>query len=467
MGKVIDTIKRAFGGGRSQKHSFLNIGQSWSPTQGDKLHDYASYLQAGTGNVWATFRSCDIVGNAIMQTGNKLISERTGDLVQGDRTGIEELLFQPNPVDTFEDILYLYTHHLKLTGNFFLLKDQINPVTKKPKALWPLIPSRISIKTDETKYNEIISYTYKVGPDEISFSPEEIVHFKRPNANNSYWGIGDVQAGTGLYNDFINRDTLNNNFMKNGGLPSGILVNEEFEGDEAEWERVKAIWSNQYTGKKNLGKIAWLTGKWNYIKLGLTSEQMQALEKDKQNVSQIFLNHGVPLSIAGVEKAANYATSRQDYINFKRFTCYPLALNFFRRFNREVVKVYDKNYKLDFTVSGLVDGEAVIREYLPLLDKGVITPNQIRDLAGLPKVENPLLDGYYINTQLIPMEMVGLANSFGDVPSELLENQVEAAGGDPNRLAEEASTESTGELEERLLSLRKVSDKNPTWKKDS
>ena len=467
MGKVMDSIKRAFGGSSRKKHSFLSVGQSWSPVVADKFRDYDSFLEAGTGSVWSTFRACDIVGNAVMQTGYNLIRKSDGEVVDNDRTGLADLMEQPNSVDTFEDLLYLYTHHIKLTGNFFLLKDGINPITKQPEALWPLVPSRMTIVPSESGRERIVGYTYRVGHDEIPLSVDEVIHFKRPNANNPYWGMGDVQAGTGLYNDFINRDALNNNFMKNGGLPSGVLVNEEFEGDEAEWERVKAIWGNQYTGKKNLGKIAWLTGKWNFIKLGLTAEQMQAIEKDKQNVSQIFMNHGVPLSIAGMEKAANYATARQDYVNFKRFTCYPLALSFFRKFNREVVKQFDENYKIDFIVNGLVDGEAVVREYLPFLDRGVITPNQLRDLAGLPKVDNPMLDGYYINTQIIPLEMCGFANAFGDTPNELQENQVESAGGDADRLAEEvaaeAEAEAQGEIEERLLSLRKSNGTRDRW----
>ena len=64
-----------------------------------------------------------------------------------------------------------------------------------------------------------------------------------------------------------------------------------------------------------------------------------------------------------------------------------------------------------------------------------------------------------MNTQIIPLEMVGFANSFGNTPNEILENQVESAGGDPDRLAEEVAEEvaeeAAGELEERLLSLRK------------
>ena len=459
MGKILNSIKRVFGGKPNRKHGFMHVGGGWTPVIEDKFRDYNSFLDAGTGSVWSTFRACDIVGNAVMQTGFNLIRESDGNEVENDRTGLADLMEMPNSVDTFEDLMYLYAHHIKLTGNFFMLKDEINPITKVPAYLWPLVPSRVTIVPSESGRERVVGYTYRVGQDEIPLSVDDVIHFKRPNANNPYWGLGDIQAGTGLYNDFINRDLLNNNFMKNGGLPSGVLVNEEFEGDEAEWERVKAIWGNQYTGKKNLGKIAWLTGKWNFIKLGMTAEQMQAIEKDKQNVSQIFLNHGVPLSIAGMEKAANYATARQDYINFKRFTCYPLALSFFRKLNRELVKSFDENYKIDFVVNGLVDGEAVVREYLPFLDRGVITPNQLRDLAGLPKVDNPLLDSYYINTQIIPLEMVGFANSFGDTPNELLENQLESAGGDPNRLAsevaEDAADEAAGELEERLLSLRK------------
>jgi len=191
----------------------------------------------------------------------------------------------------------------------------------------------------------------------------------------------------------------------------------------------------------------------------MTADQMQQIERDRLNVQQIFLNHGVPLSIAGVDKAANYATSRQDYINFKKYTCYPLALNFFRKLNKDLVKSFNSDFKLDFRVSGLEDGEAVVREYLPLLSQGIITPNEIRDLAGLPKVDSPLHDSFYMNTQMIPLEMVGFANSFSDVPTDIVENQVEAAGGDPEKVTEGITEEARAEAEKTLLSLRKPNAK--------
>ena len=454
MAGITSKIFKTLGFKKKKSNKFLNVGTNMYPSSQDKLNDYQSFLEVGAGNVWASFRSCDIVANAVMQTGFQLINESSGNRIDNDKTGISELLMNPNPVDTFEDIMYLYVHHMKLTGNFFLLKDKINQITKQPEEIYPLIPSRVKIIPDEKIDGGILNYEYMVN-GETEFGPDEIIHFKKPNPANNYWGLGDVQAGKGLYKDYINRDELNDNFQKNGGLPSGVLVNEEFDGEEGEWERVKNIWSSQYSGKKNLGKIAWLTGKWNFIKLGMTADQMQQLERDKQNVHQIFLNHGVPLSIAGIDKAANYATSRQDYINFKRFTCYPLALGFFRKLNKDLIKYYNPDFKLDFTVSGLVDGEAVVREYLPLLAQGAITPNEIRNLAGLPKIDSILHDSYYINTQLIPLEMVGLANSFGDVPTEIVENQVESAGGDPDRIAEDMEDEAKQQISERLLQLNR------------
>lgn len=463
MAGILQALKEVFTGKKTSVSLAVGKGYTAGQAREDMVTDYSSYLNAGTGNVWATFKACDLVANAVMSTTFDLIREQTGKVVTNDRTGISELLRTPNAEDTFEDLMYLYAHHIKLTGNFFLLKDNINPVTKLPRQLYPLMPHRIKLITSKTGMGEVIGYEYKTGRDVTNFRKEDIIHFRRPNPSNRYWGLGDIEAGRSLYNDFIQRDRLNSQFQKNGGLPSGVLVNEEFDGDISEWERVKNIWASQYAGQKNIGKIAWLTGKWNFLKLGLTADQMQQLERDKANTQQIFLNHGVPLSICGMDKAANYATARQDYINFKRFTCYPLSLSFFRELNRSLIKNFDEQYKLDFSVNGLVDGKAVIDEFLPYLDKGVITPNELRSLAGLPRSDNPLLDGHYINTQVIPLEMVGLANSFGSVPSEIMETQVENAGGDPDRFAEETQAEAEGEIDKQLLSMRNRNGNNGSW----
>ena len=48
MGKILNSIKRVFGGKPNAKHGFLHIGGSYFPVEGDKFRDYNSFLDAGT-----------------------------------------------------------------------------------------------------------------------------------------------------------------------------------------------------------------------------------------------------------------------------------------------------------------------------------------------------------------------------------------------------------------------------------
>ena len=123
------------------------------------------------------------------------------------------------------------------------------------------------------------------------------------------------------------------------------MVREEYDGDEVDWERMKRKWADQYTGTNSQGKTAWLNGKWSYIQLGLTNKDLQTIEQTQQTTEEIFLAHGVPLSVAGVKEAANYATARQEYINFRRHTVLPLVKMIFARMNHRSGFVKNFNEK--------------------------------------------------------------------------------------------------------------------------
>ena len=70
----------------------MNIGKTYNFSREDKLNDYHSFLEAGTGSVWASFRACDIVANSVMQTGFNLINEESGNFIDNDRTGLMDLI---------------------------------------------------------------------------------------------------------------------------------------------------------------------------------------------------------------------------------------------------------------------------------------------------------------------------------------------------------------------------------------
>ena len=365
-----------------------------------KFTDYDSYLDAGSRRIWATWRAVDLVANVVLSTDIKVVDTK-GNKKQND--DLQRLLTHPNTHTTFEELLYLTTFHLKLCGNAYWLKDEINP-QGQPAALYPLLPQNVEPIADKT--SKVSKYKYVVNGEERHFRHDEIIHFKRPHPRKSVLGIGDMEAGEQLFNEFLNQDAFKTNMYKKGAFPAGILVRKEFDGDSSEWERTKEMWEQKYTGQEAAGSIAWLTGDWNFLKLGMTAEEMDSLEQERKTVEQIFIHHGVPLSIAGLEKAANFATARQDYISFRRFTCLPIVRFIFSRLNDpdEFVAAFNPKWTIRHSLSGLVDVEQVYKEYEGLVKDGAMTLNELREKCGLETVNDPLLDQFYIDSNRQPLD---------------------------------------------------------------
>ena len=368
-----------------------------------ELDDFDSYLKATTSKVWSSFKACDITANTVLQTKFDVIN-RAGSTISN--TELENLFNQPNPYETFEEMLYLTAFHIKATGNAYWLKDKLDS-KGRPKYLWPLLPQYVKIEAH--KDSKIKNYEYTINGESLYLKPEEVIHFKRPNPNDSIFGLGDIEASESLFKSSINNDTYSQSFFKNGAFPSGILVREEYDGDEVDWERMKHKWANEYTGKGSQGKTAWLNGKWKYIQLGLSNKELQTIEQASLNVEQIFLAHGVPLSVAGVKESSNYATARQDYINFRRHTVLPLVQMIFSRLNHPsgLIPSFNPEWSLSFQLSGLIDVEQATKDYELLVKYGAMSLNEYRRVCGLDDTEDENHERFYCETTRVPLEWAG------------------------------------------------------------
>jgi HK97 family phage portal protein len=377
----------------------------------NKFQGYESYLKAGSSKVWATFKSCDLIGKVLMDQPYRVV-RRGGDGSALTTTDLGKLLSNPNPFYTLAEMVYLYAFHIKLTGNAYWAKDQPNANGDRPETLWPLNPKRVKPVLDPKV--GIIGYLHRVGGVDVPYEVNELLHFRNPHPDNDYYGIGDVEAGQTLFNEFVNRDSWGEQFWKNGAAPSGILINEDPTMDRTQWEEAKLKWQAQYGGSKNAGKTAWLTGKWSYEKLGLTLLEMQNIEASKFTLENIFHLHGVPLSVAGVRDAANFATARVDDLIFRRYTIKPLMKILQDTLQSDLVAGYNGNLELLFDIAGLIDLDNVVTNYVPLFDRGAISVNELRAAAGFAvKKDDPLFDQHFINAGLVPFELAGLANQAG------------------------------------------------------
>ncbi len=376
----------------------------------NKLSDYESFVATGTGQVWATARAIHLVASTVSAAAFRVEDKKNGNIIEDKN--LDVLIKQPNLYDSWEELIYLAVMHMKLTGNAYWLKDEMTSAGQ-PLYLYPLLPQNIKVVPD--KVTRVKEYIYSVSGTEIKIPPEQMVHFRRPHPSSFVLGIGDVEGGAPLYDSYINRGALEDRFLANGAQPSGILTKKEFTGDEAMWEAYKLKFNNAYAGRANAGKVAFLNGDWSYLKLGLNPQEMQSIEKEQFTIEQIFLNHGIPLSVAGIRNSANFATAQVEDMAFRRYECLPLLRLITGKLNAMggLAMAYSETEKVKFELTGLVNVEQIVKDYGPLVDRGAMTLNELREKAGLPKQPDPLLDMYYINNTRVPLELSGMATGDG------------------------------------------------------
>ena len=389
-----------------------------------KFSDFSSYLSTGHKLVWASYRSCKLIAAAMLSADFKIISvggQSQYTLVQlppppvkGETDPIYfssgGFIKNPNPYDSWEEFVEMTVFHLELTGNAYWLKDEID-LSGRPSALYPLLPHNMGPVPG--KKEKVASYEYKVNGIIKSFKPEEIIHLKTTNPVNLMLGMGSIEPSQPLYNQFINKNNLDEKFVENGAQISGVLSREDAEGlDSEDWDRFKKKFNLDYAGKANAGKTAFLNGKWSYHRLGMNMAEMQALEREKWTVEQIFMNHGVPLSVAGIQGAANYATASQDERNFRKYKVVPLLDMIVGKINSEgFIQANDPNYTLVYEMSGLIDVDQIVKEMLPLLKAGVITRNELREKINMPIItDNPMMDELTVEMTTIPLALAGVGN---------------------------------------------------------
>ncbi len=395
-----------------------------------KLTDYGGFMSAGQGRVWATFRANHLVASTVSSAKFSVVNRRTGKALD-ESFEPAKFLVQPNPWDSWEEVLYMLVPHLKMVGTAYLYKDEMD-LMGRPKGVYPLLPQYMVIVPD--RFNRIKEYIYRINGEEIHLDPETVIQFRRPHPSSFILGLGEVEGGQALFESFINRGLLEEKFFTNGAQPSGILTRKSDNPIDAdEFDMVKTKWDKRYGGRANAGKTAFLDGEWNYIRLGLTMQEMEAIEKEKWSIEQIFTLHGIPLSVAGIRDSANYATAKEEARAFRANECVPLLRLITGKLNSNggLAMPYGNQWRFNFDLSGLVDVEQVMKDYGPLFDRGAMTGNELRLKAGLEKSDDPQLDQYVITNNRIPIEMMGMSAGGPDIEETGKPEEEKPAGPKP------------------------------------
>tara|TARA_R110002110_G_scaffold119747_6_gene294447 strand:- start:4874 stop:6079 length:1206 start_codon:yes stop_codon:yes gene_type:complete len=170
-------------------------------------------------------------------------------------------------------------------------------------------------------------------------------------------------------------------------------------------ERLRTSWNNSYQGSFAAGKTAILEEGMSFEPTRINAQDKQLLESRRFQIEEIARIFKVPLSLIGhLEKAANYSSIEALSIDFVRYTLTPYLVNLEEEFNRKLFRENEQaNHYVKINVAGLMRGDSNARAnfYKQMIDMGVMSINEVRQLENMNRIENG--DTHYFPMNYAPI----------------------------------------------------------------
>lgn len=355
----------------------------------DELSVSSKVLEANVG--WV-YKNNDVIAEEVANLELELYKVRTvRDEVIFDRIythPILDALARFNDYTSQYDGFYTTQSHRKLAGDAFWYIDRtginINSITILP-------PDKVTINLGKVEGSRrvIQSYTYKdtiKGEDiEITYDPEEIIHFKVPNPKNFYRGKSAVEAAA----DAIDLDTYaieanKQLFMR--GLIAELMLTTDKSLTPEQIKQLHTEMRSTYSGVKNAYNIPIFSG-------GIKPESVQMTNKDAQFIEQqswlrdkICSIFGNPKSIITTDDV-NRANADATILNWKRGTITNEIKGIVNTLNEFLVPLYGDNLLLGFEDPVEEDLSQKINDVKALVGSDIITINEAREEIGREPVD--------------------------------------------------------------------------------
>ncbi|CAB4151707.1 Bacteriophage/Gene transfer agent portal protein [uncultured Caudovirales phage] len=294
-----------------------------------------------------------------------------------------QLLDRFNSANTTSDALYNTQSHKKLAGDaFWLLIRNGKTITD----IFLLPPDKITVLIgDPTKgsHDLIDGYDYDDVIDgkevKMKYSKDDIIHFKAPNPNNMFRGLGTVEASA----DTIDIDNLTNEttrkFFKQGAIANFILTTESALSDD-QLRRMRAEFSSAYGGVKNAYKTMIFGGGVKPERIAFSNKDMEFLSQLEWYRDKLMVLFGNTKASLGIIDDVNRATHASSMIAWKRNSVKPEMKSIVDTLNEFLVPMFGTNLVLGFDDPVPEDREAKLSEAKDTKD--ILSINERRAILG-------------------------------------------------------------------------------------
>ncbi len=376
--------------------------------------------------------------NVIEQKDGKLIMRKqVSPLEELESHPLLDLLHNPNPFMVKNEFLEITFLHLMLTGDAFWA---INRGKKnKPAEMWPLMPDRVTVVPDKTKF--LLGYLYQINGEQVPFAPDDIIHHKLANPTNFHRGYSPIMAGARTIDADSHASDWNRRVMYNSATPNGVFKTDA-KLDDKVFKRLKDEIMNTFAGASNHGRPAVLEQGLDFKPISMNQKDMDFLNLRKFSRDQILSLLGVPKSILGLDESMSRANAESaEYVFSKRNRNKMQRLT--NRITEDLAIQFGSNLIVSFTDPVPDDKEFLLKETEASLGQGIPwrSANEARAERGDDPVEGG--DELYIDYHKVPMGQPEPDPALQGKPSVATESDAEESGDEEDPGSDDGSGDNT------------------------
>ena len=309
---------------------------------------------------------------------------------------ITDLLARANPFLNGFDLSVLRILYGELTGNAYL-HPIIDEASGLPAEIWPLAPHYVEVIPDDDEF--IRGYVYGVDSQHKQiFEPDEVIHFRRPNPGNYFYGLGKVEAAWGCIqaNEAVHEMDLAT-FANQARPDYAVVVKGNATGDQL--DRFQQQVENKLRGTRKNGSFLAMSGDVQFTPLNFPPKDLAGREEIVEEIAAVF---GVPVSMLKANDP-NLASAQTGFAQWREGTILPLCRMDEEELNQSLLPMFglEDTHCLAYDNPVPADKAYELQERQTAVAGGWRTPNEARIEEGREPIDDEFADRLLVGGQPI------------------------------------------------------------------
>ncbi len=219
---------------------------------------------------------------------------------------------------------------------------------------------------------------------------EKIFHVR--GMGNGYIGLSPLAYARGAVDSAQAAEQFGTAFHANAGKPGGVLTIDQVLTDDQR-AAVKKNFVDYMAGSDNAFKLLVLEAAMKYQQVQLSPEDSQMLETRAFSVPELcrFFHRVPPVLIGHTEGATTWGTGvEQLLLGFFSTSIRPILRRKEHAIKQQLLKIDDRRrYEVEFDFTDLLRADSKARAdfYSQMVNNGLMTRNEARELERLPEIE--------------------------------------------------------------------------------